>query len=92
MKLSFTYFALPLAALLLTGCAGEETASQEPKDRPINHSEGFTEADRNRNQTGRSRPNALRNPLRKNRRTPKRPLLRRQPSLRRTPFFRAIQN
>lgn len=31
MKLSFTYFALPLAALLLTGCAGEETASQEPK-------------------------------------------------------------
>lgn len=31
MKLSFTYFALPLAALLLTGCAGKETASQEPK-------------------------------------------------------------
>ncbi|MCT4779887.1 MULTISPECIES: DNA/RNA non-specific endonuclease [Exiguobacterium] len=31
MKHTLTYFTLPLAALLLTGCATEEPASQEPK-------------------------------------------------------------
>ena len=31
MKSSFTYFALPLAALLLTGCAAEESSAPTPK-------------------------------------------------------------
>lgn len=36
MKSSFTYFALPLAALLLTGCAAEESSAPTPKvDQPV---------------------------------------------------------
>ncbi|WP_214722270.1 DNA/RNA non-specific endonuclease [Exiguobacterium sp. s192] len=36
MKSSFTYFALPLAALLLTGCAAEESSAPTPKvDPPV---------------------------------------------------------
>lgn len=31
MKSSFTYFVLPLAALLLTGCAAEESSAPTPK-------------------------------------------------------------
>ncbi|MGX8237778.1 DNA/RNA non-specific endonuclease [Exiguobacterium undae] len=51
MKSSFTYFAFPLAALLLTGCAAEESSAPTPKvDPPVSQETSAAEKTKEKQQ------------------------------------------